>query len=414
MSGKGLLQVQNGRCTMKLPEDVSVILQKLNEKQFEAYIVGGCVRDCLLGTEPKDWDVTTSALPHEIKMCFPNTFDTGIQHGTVTVVLHKVNYEVTTYRIDGEYGDGRHPDTVLFTANLREDLRRRDFTMNAIAYHPHEGLIDPYGGEKDIQQKCIRGVGNPAERFQEDALRMLRAVRFAAQLGFVIESDTYKALQENCKLIQKVSVERIREELQKLLLSVHIEQLPLLWNSGLLIQILPALAAYYPVKEKQLISQLKQCRKDSILVWTLFLQYCTKQETESLLKYLKFDTKSLRFIVLLQDRLKQPLPETPYQIRKETGQIGIPAMQLLLELKDIIYSEGMARGVKAQLADILKRREPMTISDLKIDGNELMALGVKKGREIGVMLSALLELVLENPENNDPCILKEFVIQRIH
>ena len=195
-----------------LPEDVNALLQTLNNGGYEAYIVGGCVRDSILGRIPQDWDITTSALPEQTKALFPHTFDTGIQHGTITVVLNKTNYEITTYRIDGDYADGRHPDEVSFTSNLEEDLLRRDFTMNAIAYHPAEGFRDPFGGQEDISRSLIRGVGEPAKRFQEDALRMLRCVRFAAQLGFQVDDATYTALQENAALIEKISVERIHEE----------------------------------------------------------------------------------------------------------------------------------------------------------------------------------------------------------
>lgn len=204
------------KLNIAIPQDAVWILNKLNEGGHEAYIVGGCVRDSILGRMPQDWDITTSALPEEIKTIFDHTFDTGIKHGTITVVLHHENYEVTTYRIDGEYADCRHPDEVSFTKKLNEDLLRRDFTMNAIAYHPKEGFRDPFHGQEDIAAGIIRGVGEPAKRFQEDALRMLRCVRFSAQLGFAIDPETWAALCANTALIQKISAERIREELQKL------------------------------------------------------------------------------------------------------------------------------------------------------------------------------------------------------
>ena len=171
------------KLNIAIPQDAVWILNKLNEGGHEAYIVGGCVRDSILGRMPQDWDITTSALPEETKTIFDHTFDTGIKHGTITVVLHHENYEVTTYRIDGEYADCRHPDEVSFTKKLNEDLLRRDFTMNAIAYHPKEGFRDPFHGQEDIAAGMIRGVGEPAKRFQEDALRMLRCVRFPRSLA---------------------------------------------------------------------------------------------------------------------------------------------------------------------------------------------------------------------------------------
>ena len=212
-----------------IPKDVMYILKSLNEKGYEAYIVGGCVRDAILNMVPKDWDITTSAKPEEVKKCFDKTFDTGIQHGTVTAVINKNNYEITTYRIEDQYDDCRHPNKVYFTDKLTDDLLRRDFTMNAIAYHPDEGFKDPFGGIDDIKIKTIRGVGNPSERFNEDALRMLRAVRFSAQLGFDIENETLEALKQNVSLIKKISVERIREEISKLIKSDFIEKIPLLF-----------------------------------------------------------------------------------------------------------------------------------------------------------------------------------------
>ena len=181
---------------MKLPENVNRIIHRLQKEGYDAYAVGGCVRDTLLGREPKDWDITTSARPEAVKSLFSHTIDTGIQHGTVTVMLDHVGYEVTTYRIDGEYEDSRHPKEVIFTRNLVEDLKRRDFTINAMAYNDESGLVDVFEGEQDLKKGVIRCVGNAHDRFGEDALRMLRAVRFAAQLGFSIEEQTRAAVAD--------------------------------------------------------------------------------------------------------------------------------------------------------------------------------------------------------------------------
>ena len=202
-----------------LPEQVAFIINTLNEAGFEAYAVGGCVRDSIMGREPDDWDITTSADPQQVKKLFRRTIDTGIQHGTVTVMLQKIGYEVTTYRIDGEYEDNRHPKEVIFTKSLKEDLKRRDFTVNAMAYHPSEGLIDLFDGIGDMERRFIRCVGNAQERFSEDALRVMRGVRFSAQFGYEIEEETKKAV---CKLagnLKNVSAERSRVELVKLLVS---------------------------------------------------------------------------------------------------------------------------------------------------------------------------------------------------
>ncbi len=210
---------------IKLPKNVKKIIDALTSKGYEAYAVGGCVRDALLEREPDDWDITTSAKPEQVKELFSNTIDTGIQHGTVTVMLDHVGYEVTTYRIDGEYEDCRHPKEVTFTTKLSEDLLRRDFTINAMAYNETEGIIDLFGGMDDLNNKIIRCVGEASERFDEDALRILRAFRFSAQLGFSIEEKTLKAASERAANLQKVSAERIRVELNKLLLSKNPDRL---------------------------------------------------------------------------------------------------------------------------------------------------------------------------------------------
>ena len=207
--------------TINIPQKAEQILHILNEAGYEAYVVGGCVRDSILDRVPGDWDITTSALPEQVKELFHRTVDTGIQHGTVTVMMGKEGFEVTTYRVDGEYHDGRHPDAVTFTRSLEEDLKRRDFTINAMAYHPEHGLVDLFGGMEDINRKIIRCVGDPVERFTEDALRMLRAVRFSAQLGFTVEENTKAALARMSGNLEHVSAERIQTELVKLLVSDH-------------------------------------------------------------------------------------------------------------------------------------------------------------------------------------------------
>ena len=224
---------------MKLPEGVRRIIAELSAHGHEAYVVGGCVRDSLLGRPAHDWDITTSATPQEVKTCFRRTIDTGIQHGTVTVMLGKMGYEVTTYRLDGIYEDARHPKEVTFTSNLIEDLKRRDFTINAMAYNESRGLVDVFGGQEDLTQGVIRCVGDPCERFTEDALRMLRAVRFSAQLGFMIEEGTKEAIRQLSPTIAKISAERIREELMKLLVSEHPEELRAVYELGLTAVFLP-------------------------------------------------------------------------------------------------------------------------------------------------------------------------------
>lgn len=224
---------------VRIPEKVAYILDTLKANKYEGYAVGGCVRDSVLGRTPGDWDITTSAKPEEVKKIFRRTADTGIEHGTVTVILGGEGFEVTTYRIDGKYEDHRHPAEVEFTPDLKEDLKRRDFTINAMAYNPDRGIVDLFGGMKDLEYRCIRCVGEPEERFSEDALRMLRGIRFAGQLGFTIEERTLQAIQKQSATIKKVSVERIRTEITKLLLSKEPEKLLLAVETGLCENFLP-------------------------------------------------------------------------------------------------------------------------------------------------------------------------------
>ena len=266
---------------LQLPAAVNMIIDVLRAHGYEGFAVGGCVRDSVLNRTPDDWDITTSATPYQVKELFPKTVDTGLQHGTVTVMVHGVGYEVTTYRIDGEYEDGRHPKEVQFTSNLTEDLKRRDFTINAMAYSKDRGLIDEFGGMNDLQRKIIRCVGDPWQRFGEDALRILRAVRFAAQLGFEIEENTKKAIVELAPTLSKISAERIQTETVKLLMSDRPEMWRSVYDLGITRIIMPEFDAImetpqntphhmYNVGEHTL-KALSLTEKDRILRLTMLL-----------------------------------------------------------------------------------------------------------------------------------------------
>ena len=224
---------------MEIPAKAEKILNTLQSAGYEAYVVGGCVRDSLLNRTPGDWDITTSATPWQVKALFRKTVDTGLKHGTVTVLDGGEQFEVTTYRVDGTYEDGRHPSSVTFTGSLKEDLQRRDFTINAMAYNKKDGLVDIFGGVRDLDRRLIRAVGDPEKRFEEDALRMMRAVRFAAQLDYKIDEDTAAAIGKLAPNLQKVSSERIRTELEKLLVSDHPEKLRTAYETGLTRYFLP-------------------------------------------------------------------------------------------------------------------------------------------------------------------------------
>ena len=266
---------------LEIPKNAETILHILEKAGYEAYVVGGCVRDSILGRSPDDWDITTSAKPEQVKALFHRTVDTGLQHGTVTVLMEKEGYEVTTYRVDGEYEDGRHPKEVTFTASLKEDLKRRDFTINAMAYNPSSGLVDLFGGLEDIERKIIRCVGDPLERFTEDALRIMRAVRFSAQLGFAIEEETRKALKVLAPNLKHVSAERIQVELVKLLMSPHPDYLRVAYEAGITAEFLPEFDACMTTSQntphhcytvgEHILHSLCHVRADKVLRITMLL-----------------------------------------------------------------------------------------------------------------------------------------------
>ncbi len=271
-----------------MPSEVSYVLDEIEKNGFESYIVGGCVRDSIMGKRPKDWDITTNATPEDIIKIFPKTFETGIEHGTVTVVVNKNNIEVTTYRIDGDYKDNRRPEEVCFTKSLEEDLKRRDFTMNAIAYN--KTYVDIFGGITDIKNKTIKGVGNPNVRFEEDALRMLRCIRFSASTGFEIEKNTYEAIFNKRHLLKNISVERIREEFTKLLIGEENSKIDLLIKTKL-IKYYDENFYYYLKNYKDLTTNLKKSPKE---LWALLcVVFLETDISKKYMKQLKFDNNTI-------------------------------------------------------------------------------------------------------------------------
>lgn len=395
---------------MRLPKTVRDILNKLEMAGFQAYAVGGCVRDSILGKEPDDWDFTTDARPEEVKALFPRTVDTGLQHGTVTVLLGGEGYEVTTYRIDGNYSDGRHPDSICFTPSLAEDLKRRDFTINAMAVSERGELVDLFGGQEDLARGCIRCVGDPYARFREDALRMLRAVRFAAQLNFEIEAESFKALTELSPNLARVSKERILAELTKLLLSNHPEKLELLYVAGLA----PEMAAHFPgVHLDSRAARLPRCKA---LRFAAAGERITPEALGKLLTELKSDRATRDRAVLLLTAVHKPLPESETEVRRCLSDIGHDAFTELLLLKEAGYgSEETTGGVeqrteriaklRALRQEIAERGDCLEIRGLALGGAELLALGIPKGPALGACLRALLNAVLEEPARNEKTYL---------
>lgn len=408
--GKSIL-----RMIIDLPKNVENIIGSLEEHGFEGFAVGGCVRDSLLKKTPKDWDITTDALPEDMKKIFKKTFDTGIAHGTVTVLMDGVGYELTTYRIDGNYSDGRHPDSVSFSKSLSEDLCRRDFTINAMAYSNKKGIVDLFDGRKDLQNGVIRAVGDAKKRFDEDALRMLRAVRFAAQLGFKIDDDTFAAIKEKAKLLSKVSKERIFVELNKSLNGDFAQNIKMVYTSGLYRYIGKEFAKldksiydFYP----------RKFPNKKHMYWAVFLENIENVEAvKKILFELKSDNATRNNTYLLVKELKNPLPSSDEDIRWSLHRIGADLfcdyIEILKSDKKNVDILDKIDTIENRYSLILKENHAYEISMLDITGKDLMDIGISKGPKIGEVLEFLLKKVIENPLNNEKSSLlrlaKEFI-----
>ena len=435
-----------------IPADAETIINTLNNNGYEAYVVGGCVRDSLLNRVPGDWDITTSAKPEEVKGLFHKTIDTGIQHGTVTVRMHGCSYEVTTYRIDGEYEDNRHPKNVTYTSELSEDLMRRDFTVNAMAYCPSQGLIDIYGGVEDLNNKIIRCVGNPSERFDEDALRTLRAIRFAGQLGFDIEQGTYDAICSHAGNIANVSAERIRVEVTKLIESSGPDRIRLISETGLAEAFFPELTTMFNTGQnnphhiytvgEHAVKVLEGVHNNyngnderdyRILCWSALLHDVAKpvcKETgedgtdhfyghpqtgagmaESILKRLKFDNYTIGMVKRLVQYHDYRFDDSLKNLRRFLSKAGADIMPLLFVLmradiygqSSYLYEDKLERLAVAQsnYKKILEEKPAVTIKDMKINGNDLINAGIGRGKIMGDVLKKLLDVVIDDPSLNE-------------
>ncbi len=427
---------------IRLPEKVHKIIETLMAAGCEAYAVGGCIRDSVLGRIPNDWDITTSAKPEKIKQLFSRTIDTGIKHGTVTVMMDREGFEVTTYRIDGEYEDGRHPKEVTFTADLEEDLKRRDFTINAMAYNEQTGLVDLYGGLQDIDRGMIRCVGEARERFTEDALRMLRAVRFSAQLGYQIERDTKKAIQELSPSLRRISAERIQAELVKLVVSDHPDYLRTAYETGITAQFFPEFDLCMETKQnnphhcyhvgEHILHSMMQVEPDKILRLGMLFHDIGKpqtltvdaegithnkrhaevgeQMTMQILRRLKFDNDTIRKVTKIVRFHDQEVGASPGAVRRAVNRTGEDIFRMLFSVKraDILAQSDYLRKEKLEklsyiqvlYEEICQKHECMNLKDLAVTGTDLIALGIPPGKEIGRILNQLLEIVLEDPERN--------------
>lgn len=392
---------------IEIPDGVERIIQKLNHQGYEAFAVGGCIRDTLLGREPKDWDITTSASPWQVKELFGRTIDTGIQHGTVTVMDGRTGYEVTTYRVDGEYEDGRHPKSVKFTSSLKEDLKRRDFTVNAMAYCHKRGLVDEFGGLKDLKSQVIRCVGKPEERFGEDALRMLRAIRFSAQLDFSIDPGTWAAVKAIAPNLKKVSKERIQAELTSLLLSPHPERIELVYQAGLSPYV--ALSFHQVIRSQLCIDPGLPAKKH--IRWAVFLKDTEEEEAVEVLRELKLDNDTISRVRTLNRWICRQIPAGKVQIRWAMSQMEPSLFDDLLLLKKSL-GQPWATEMKWLTEEIRKAGDCTSLKELAISGKDLLAAGMKPGKHVGEELNRLLGLVLERPELNQKEILLHLAVLR--
>lgn len=437
---------------LEIPSKVAFIIKKLEEHGFEAYAVGGCVRDSILGREPNDWDITTSALPQQVKELFHRTIDTGLQHGTVTVMLEKEGFEVTTYRVDGEYEDGRHPKEVTFTASLEEDLKRRDFTINAMAYNPAEGIVDLFHGVEDLKNHKIRCVGDPIERFTEDALRILRAVRFSAQLGFEIEKETTKALKVLAPNLKFVSAERIQVEMIKMLVSPHPEYLRKAYDAGITKEFFPEWDLCMETDQntphhgrsvgEHTLLTLQNIRADKVLRLTMLLHDIGKPMRKTtdengrdhfkghaeagekiavqIMRRWKLDNDTIHKVSHLVKWHDYRPPAEMKEVRIAMNKIGKDFFEMYLEVQmaDTLSKSAYKieekmerlRGVENCYREILKKEQCVSLKELAVTGKDLIKAGMQPGKEIGETLQQLLEHVLENPEDNK----KEILLENIH
>ena len=428
------------------PKEVKLIIDTFYRSNFEAFMVGGCVRDILLGNLPKDYDITTSAKPEITISLFDKTIPTGLKHGTVTVLINNEPYEVTTYRTEGNYIDNRRPSSVDFVTDIKEDLSRRDFTINALAYNEKVGLIDYFNGTDDIKNKIIRCVGNADKRFKEDALRMLRAVRFSCQLNFDIEENTYTAIKNNYKLIKNISSERIRDELCKILISENPSKgLEILRDTKLLEIIVPEINALYNFSpkctnhnrnvfahtlkvidntENDLLLRLSALFHDVGKLNTLtplnngtfygFPGHCLEGSimVKKILSRLRFDNNTIKVISKLIEHhlvLNATVMPTKYKVKMLLNEVGVDNINLLFSLQraDInsldnprVFLEKV-RYTENLVNEIINKNEPLTIKDLNISGGDLISnLNLKPGKILGDVLNHLLNIILKNPNLN--------------
>ena len=374
-----------------IPKDVQFIIDTFYKNGYEAFMVGGCVRDSLLNRNPQDFDITTSATPDITQSLFDKTIPTGIKHGTITVLINNIPYEVTTYRIEEEYKDNRRPDKVNFVTNVKEDLSRRDFTINAFAYNSKIGLKDYFQGIEDLNNKIIRTVGVASDRFTEDALRMLRAIRFSSQLNFSIEAKTYDAILNNYKLILNISIERITSEFTKILLSPNAYKgLSILDDTNILNLIIPDLTKYS-------FNDIDKLPLDLSTRLAFILINTDLPTSNKILKNLRFDNKTIeKSLLLIREFNELSFCKSKIHCKKVINKVGRENIYYLLHIYEVLNKYHNVQVIKSYIDSIINNNETLFIKELNIDGkilkNEIPNIS---GKEIGNTLTHLLNLVIE-------------------
>lgn len=377
------------------PKYVRQVLRSLQARGYVAYLVGGCVRDMALGVRPHDWDICTSALPEQVMAVFPGARPTGLKHGTVTVRVNSRSVEVTTFRSEENYTDHRHPETVRFVGELTTDLSRRDFTVNAMALSPDGLLMDPFGGLADLERRCIRCVGSPELRFEEDALRMFRALRFSARLDFTIEESTLAAIEKKAHLASALASERIRDEVEKTFLTPKPETVGLMLHLGLLDEFLCG-RTEETLPELKSLSKLPRKPLDRWMALCVILRRRGLiGSVEDFLTALRLDSRTIRCCTdgaaLLEGRKPRSTPEWKRLLRRW----GVDTVSCAARCRDALDGGSSSRELKA----VLKSGQCFSMKHLAVSGDDLTALGLK-GRELGEMLNFLLDYVIEYPDNN--------------
>ena len=394
-----------------LPGPVRGILTTLQQQGHSAFAVGGCVRDSLLGRPPCDWDVCTSARPGEIKAAFPgkSLSAPGVRHGTITVLLEHIPYEVTTFRTDGAYSDHRHPDSVHFVRSVSEDLARRDFTVNAMAYSPASGLIDPFGGARDLAAKCLRCVGDPARRFSEDALRILRMARFAASMGFSIEPRTEAAALDQCSVLTQLPVERCRAEFCKMLCGRWAPRV-LRGQRLLCAPLVPSAAQTSERAWEEAVSAIAAAPDDLCVRLGILCRVVAPGQLAPLCP----DAKTARTATLLAECAEEPLRALPSVARRWLHRLGAETLQKLVRVQAAFAAARRDRAKQSELVEVAKTLRRALENgacceraQLAVSGEDALAAGIPAGGEVGAALESLLDRVIEGTLPNERAVLLE-------